>query len=101
MSVEQMMSQLNGSLKADAESSLDSTSAGSGPLGSWLEGSTGVEPPPAQKASGQNPQNRIFVTKIPADLKENDVKIYFEGFGKLCDFYMPASRDGVHKVRQL
>ncbi|CAD7943327.1 unnamed protein product [Amoebophrya sp. A120] len=39
-------------------------------------------------------QNRVFVTKIPHELKEDDIRGYFEGFGKVCDFYMPKQRDG-------
>jgi len=43
-------------------------------------------------------QNRVFVTKIPAELKEEDIRSYFEGFGKVCDFYMPRLREGeAHK----
>merc|ERR1711933_219000 len=40
--------------------------------------------------------NRIFVTKIPPEMKEEDLRSYFDSFGKIHDFYMPMGRDS-HK----
>lgn len=98
---------LDGSPKHEASAeSIQSTSAGAGSLDSFLglgdppaRSSSGVLLAGAGAASGAKPENRVFVSRIPADLKEADVRIYFDGFGKLCDFYMPAGRDGGHKGR--
>ncbi|CAD7946506.1 unnamed protein product [Amoebophrya sp. A25] len=42
-------------------------------------------------------QNRVFVTKIASELKEDDIRQYFEGFGRVCDFYMPMTNGAQHK----
>ena len=53
--------------------------------------------PPPEDSSVDIYANRIFVTKLGHSMTEEDVRVYFETFGELIDFYMPFTSEGKHK----